>query len=116
MIAVSPAIAVLIAWLVFAGISLAGLTLVLVWAIRTGQFKNQDRARYLALDCGTPQDDECKPPPQSALSRVPSPSTLGGDDPIMAHTLKQTTTTLGGGAQATGTTACDDKSRGQGYA
>ena len=69
MIAVTPAIAVLIAWLVFAGISLAGLTMVLVWAIRTGQFKNQDRARYLALhdgvqqDCNTPAKKQSKGEP-----------------------------------------------------
>jgi nitrogen fixation-related uncharacterized protein len=45
---------VLILWIVFAGVALAGIIAVLVWAVRTGQFSNQDAARYLALRSGIP--------------------------------------------------------------
>ena len=40
----------LYAWLGITACMVAAAVVVLIWAIRTGQFKDQDRARYLALD------------------------------------------------------------------
>ncbi len=37
-------------WLAFMGIMMAALLGVLIWAWKSGRFKNQDRARYLPLD------------------------------------------------------------------
>jgi len=36
-------------WVGFLSLMLIGILVVFVWAIRTGQFRNQDRARYLPL-------------------------------------------------------------------
>jgi nitrogen fixation-related uncharacterized protein len=44
----------LILWVTFAGVALAGIIAVLVWSVRTGQFSNQDAARYLPLKSGIP--------------------------------------------------------------
>jgi nitrogen fixation-related uncharacterized protein len=44
----------LILWVVFASVALAAITAVLVWAVRNGQFSNQDAARYLPLKSGIP--------------------------------------------------------------
>lgn len=56
MIALSPASALLAMWITFAVVALAGSISVLVWAVRKGQFSNQDHARYLALKSGIPKD------------------------------------------------------------
>ena len=45
----TPDQALLIMWLTFAAMAVLGLSGVLVWAIRTRQFSNQNRARYLPL-------------------------------------------------------------------
>lgn len=42
-------------WLGFLIIMIAAITLALVWAVRSRQFSNQDRARYLALESGIPE-------------------------------------------------------------
>jgi nitrogen fixation-related uncharacterized protein len=44
----------LILWVVFASVALAAIIAVLVWAVRSGQFSNQDAARYLPLKSGIP--------------------------------------------------------------
>ena len=49
-------------WIVFTVLATAGIIAAFVWAIRSRQFANQDRARYLALRsrmpaCGEPDDD-----------------------------------------------------------
>ncbi len=46
----------LIAWLVFTILALAGATAVLVWGIRTRQFRDQDRMRRLPLESGIPDE------------------------------------------------------------
>jgi len=40
----------LVMWVTFTVLALAGAVAVFVWAVRARQFSNQDRARYLALD------------------------------------------------------------------
>jgi hypothetical protein len=37
-------------WITFTVLMLAAVAAVLIWAIRSGQFRRQDRARYLPLD------------------------------------------------------------------
>ncbi len=41
-------------WIAFMGIMLAAVVGVLIWAWKSGRFKNQDRARYLPLDDAPP--------------------------------------------------------------
>lgn len=43
-------------WIGFMGLMITGITLILVWAARSRQFSNQDRARYLPLRSGIPDD------------------------------------------------------------
>ena len=50
--------ALIIVWVTFAAIALAAIVAVLVWAIRSRQFSDQDRARRLPLDSGIPDADE----------------------------------------------------------
>ena len=45
----------LILFVTFTGVALAGMAAVLVWAARTRQFSNQDEARYLPLKSGIPE-------------------------------------------------------------
>lgn len=54
MIALAPDSALLLVWIAFSGVALAGILAVLVWAVRAGQFGDQDRARYLPLESGIP--------------------------------------------------------------
>ena len=49
MIAMSPEANLLVVWVTFLVLGLAGLAAALVWAVRKGQFRDQDRARYLPL-------------------------------------------------------------------
>ena len=46
--------ALLIMWIAFAAAATLGVSGVLVWAVRSRQFLNQDRARYLPLTSGIP--------------------------------------------------------------
>lgn len=39
-------------WIGFLFLMIIGIVLVFIWAIRSGQFRNQDRARYLPLPNG----------------------------------------------------------------
>jgi nitrogen fixation-related uncharacterized protein len=41
-------------WVTFTAVALAGIVAVIVWAVRSGQFADQDRARYLPLESGIP--------------------------------------------------------------
>jgi len=54
--------ALLLIWIAFTGIAIAGIIAVLVWAVRTRQFSDQDRARHLPLDNGIPDDVEGEKP------------------------------------------------------
>ncbi len=44
----------LILWITFSGLAAAAVAAILIWAARTKQFSQQDRARYLALSSGAP--------------------------------------------------------------
>ena len=48
-------------WLTFSLMIIGAAVAVAVWAARAGHFKNQDRARHLALYSHVPEDDE-EPP------------------------------------------------------
>jgi cbb3-type cytochrome oxidase maturation protein len=43
-------------WIGFAVMTMAGVGAVLWWAIKSGQFKDNDRARYLPLMSRIPED------------------------------------------------------------
>ncbi len=45
----------LIVWIVFTSLALVGVGAVFVWAVRSRQFGDQDRARYLPLRSGIPE-------------------------------------------------------------
>ena len=45
----------LIIWITFTVTALMGLCAVLVWAVRSRQFSNQEDARYLPLRSGVPE-------------------------------------------------------------
>lgn len=55
MIAMSQNAALLVMWVVYSVLAMGGLIAVFVWCVRTRQFSDQDRARYLALQSGIPQ-------------------------------------------------------------
>jgi len=48
----------LIFWLTFAVLSVAGLIPIVRWAIRSGQFSDNDAAKYLPLKSGIPDDNK----------------------------------------------------------
>ena len=48
----------LLVWVTFTVVALAGVLAVFVWAVRSRQFSDQDRARYLPLVSGVPTDDD----------------------------------------------------------
>jgi nitrogen fixation-related uncharacterized protein len=41
-------------WIGFLALMIVSITAILVWAVRSRQFADQERARYLALDGGSP--------------------------------------------------------------
>ena len=43
-------------WLGILLINVSGIVVVLVWAIKSGQFSDQARARYLALEAKIPEE------------------------------------------------------------
>jgi hypothetical protein len=51
-----------IIWITFTVAALIGLCAILVWAVRSRQFSNQDDARYLPLRSGVPEkpDGKCE--------------------------------------------------------
>lgn len=70
MIRALPEVWFVVVWVVFSVLALAALAAVLVWAIRTGQFRDQDRLRRLPLDSGIPEDDAW-PPATTAKQKKP---------------------------------------------
>jgi cbb3-type cytochrome oxidase maturation protein len=60
-----PNVALIIVWVTFAVLMLAAIVAVLVWAVRSRQFADQDRARYLPLESGIPADSSCCHPERS---------------------------------------------------
>lgn len=51
----------LLVWVTMAALSAAGLAAVLIWAVRSRQFQDQDHARYLALEGDLPPKAEDGP-------------------------------------------------------
>jgi cbb3-type cytochrome oxidase maturation protein len=51
-------VAILIIWITFTVVALAGVIAVFIWAVRSRQFSDQDRARYLPLMSGIPGEGE----------------------------------------------------------
>ena len=49
---------ILVLWIVVAAMMLAGVSAAILWAVRAGQFGDQERARYLPLRSGIPNDEE----------------------------------------------------------
>jgi cbb3-type cytochrome oxidase maturation protein len=47
----------LITWIVFSAVAFVGVAAFFVWAVRSGQFSQQDRARSLALESGIPEEE-----------------------------------------------------------
>jgi hypothetical protein len=52
MMALSQETALLVVWIAYTAMAVASLVTVLAWAVRSGQFANQDKARYLPLESG----------------------------------------------------------------
>ena len=52
-----PAVRLIVVWVAMAAIMLAGIVALLVWAVRSRQFKDQDRAARLPLESGIPRED-----------------------------------------------------------
>ncbi len=50
-------------WVAFTAVALAGIAAAIVWAVRSGQFADQDRARYLPLESGIPDEVETQARP-----------------------------------------------------
>ncbi|GFO54043.1 hypothetical protein GMSM_10500 [Geomonas sp. Red276] len=48
----------LVMWALFFLLMCGGLWGFFLWAIRSGQFEDQDRARYLPLESGIPKDGD----------------------------------------------------------
>lgn len=48
--------AFLVIWIGFTGLMIVVVGLIFLWGIRTRQFADQDRARYLPLDSGVPEE------------------------------------------------------------
>jgi len=63
--------ALIIVWVTFAAIALAAIVAVLVWAVRSRQFSDQDRARRLPLQSGIPDREE---PDRQEAGRKDSPA------------------------------------------
>jgi nitrogen fixation-related uncharacterized protein len=53
----TPQAALLILWVTFTVVAVLGIVAALVWAVRTGQFSGQDRARHLPLQSGIPDEE-----------------------------------------------------------
>ena len=64
MIALAGNSVLLMVWITFSTLVLVGVTAVLIWAVRSGQFSNQDQARRLPLESGIPLE---RPAPASTV-------------------------------------------------
>ena len=50
--------ALLIMWLTFTMMATLGIIAIMIWAVRSRQFSQQDRARYLPLKSGIPPEPD----------------------------------------------------------
>jgi cbb3-type cytochrome oxidase maturation protein len=76
--ALSPESAFLVMWTGYLVLGLIFAVAVLVWAIRSGQFEDQDRARYLPLRSGIPPKDGPKGVPPGPDRRTDADAPRGG--------------------------------------
>ena len=53
---------VLTIWILYSAFGVTVFALVFLWAVRTGQFRDQDRARYLPLEKAGDASAEACPP------------------------------------------------------
>ena len=69
----------LMVWMTFAVLGLIALIVVLLWAVRSRQFSDQDRARSLPLHSGIPHE---KTPHEQKKDdgKPPEPGQAGGAD------------------------------------
>jgi cbb3-type cytochrome oxidase maturation protein len=54
-------------WILYAVVGVTLFSALFVWAVRSGQFRDQQRARHLPLQC--PQDGECSGQPTEERDR-----------------------------------------------
>jgi cbb3-type cytochrome oxidase maturation protein len=52
---ITPEKQLLVTWIVFSAVAFVGVAAAFVWAVRSGQFGQQDRARGLPLESGIPE-------------------------------------------------------------
>ena len=75
MIAMTLGAALLAMWVIYAIVAIAGIVAVFVWAVRSRQFSDQERARYLPLYAGKPLEG-----PESGETKPGSRPTAGGGE------------------------------------
>ena len=103
----------LIVWLTFAVLGSAAVIVVLVWAVRTGQFAHQDRARRLPLEAGIPEEETkttATASPRSAggfNSKIPPGNAGGLGDPPRGECVPPSSGTPLGGAEGDKTSPSD---------
>ncbi|UPU36028.1 cbb3-type cytochrome oxidase assembly protein CcoS [Geomonas paludis] len=75
--------AFLFIWMCFPLLMCGTLIVFFLWGVRSGQFADQERARYLALDSGIPEDQEGNGAGnRSKEAKAPLPtSPLRGEEP-----------------------------------
>lgn len=56
------------AWVIYAIFGIIGYSAAFVWAVRTRQFSDTDRARYIALDGGKAVEPDSEP--EQSVSRI----------------------------------------------
>jgi nitrogen fixation-related uncharacterized protein len=61
MMAITDQGALLLVWIAFLVLTLIGVFLILIWAVRARQFSGQDRARHLPLRSDIPREDAAPP-------------------------------------------------------
>ncbi|MBJ6748751.1 cbb3-type cytochrome oxidase assembly protein CcoS [Geomonas anaerohicana] len=82
--------AFLIIWICFPLLMCGMLIVFFLWGVRAGQFADQERARYLALDSGIPEDQApatgaktlkppSRPPPSGGRSQAGYGDSEAGD-------------------------------------
>jgi hypothetical protein len=79
MTGITPEQGWLIMWLTFTAAATLGVSGVLIWAVRSRQFTHQDRARFLPLMSGIPEEEAKLSKVQSAKFSVePGPNPESG--------------------------------------
>jgi cbb3-type cytochrome oxidase maturation protein len=74
MIAMTLGAALLAMWVIYAIVAIAGIVAVFVWAVRSRQFSDQDRARSLPLASGIPTSAACDNAAPAAEKPAPDDS------------------------------------------